>query len=61
MLISIPAQTKFLVNVGVVLTALLQGFAGVNLFFFHIFDPFFGIELLDEELDFSVSKTPREK
>jgi hypothetical protein len=46
---------------GVILTAVLQGFAGVNLFFFHLFDPFFGIELLDEELDFSITRAPREK
>lgn len=59
--ISIPTQTKFLVNTGVILTAVLQGFAGVNLFFCHLFDPFFGIELLDEELDFSISRAPREK
>lgn len=61
LLISVPTQTKFLVNIGVVLTAMLQGFAGVNLFFNHLFDPFFGIELLDEELDFSISRAPREK
>jgi hypothetical protein len=59
--ISVPTQTKFLVNMGVILTAILQGFASVNLFFFHLFDPFFGIELLDEELDFSITRAPREK
>jgi hypothetical protein len=59
--ISVPTQTKFLVHMGVILTAVLQGFAGVNLFFFHLFDPFFGIELLDEELDFSITRAPREK
>lgn len=61
LLISVPMQTKFLIDLGVILTAVLQGFAGVNLFFFHLFDPFFGIELLDEELDFNISKVPREK
>lgn len=60
-LVSVPKQTQLLVNIGVVLTAALQGFAGINLFFLHIFDPLFGIELLDEELDFSVSRAPREK
>lgn len=59
--ISVPTQTKFLVNMGVILTAILQGFAGVNFFFFRLFDPIFGIELLDEELDFSITRAPREK
>lgn len=61
LLVSIPKQIKLLVDIGVVLTAILQGFSGVNLFFLHIFDPLFGIELLDEELDFSVLRAPREK
>jgi hypothetical protein len=61
LLISVPMQTKFLINLGVVLTAVLQGFAGANLFFCHLFDPFFGIELIDEELDFNISRVPREK
>ncbi|CAI2367242.1 unnamed protein product [Moneuplotes crassus] len=59
--VSVPMQTKLLVYTGVILTAMLQGFAGINLFFQHIFDPLFGIELLDEELDFSVTRAPREK
>ena len=61
LIVSVPTQTKLLVDVGVILTAILQGFAGINLFFTNLFDPIFGIELLDEEFDFSISRTPREK
>ena len=60
-IISVPRQTKFLVRTGTVLTAILQGFAGINLFFVNLFDPIFGIELLDEELGFNISRVPREK